>query len=330
MTRHRLRFLSGEDVRRALPMAEAVEAMKRAFAALARGEAEMPPRTHLEVPRCQGNVLFMPCYLPGEGRLGVKVVSLFDANPGRGLPRIQAVVVVLDGTDGSPQAVIEGASLTALRTGAASGAATDLLARPDAATAAVFGAGVQGRTQLEALAAVRPIRRAWVFDADPDRAEAFAREMSETLGLVVAAARTPAEALRGADVVCTATTAKTPVFADGDLPPGAHLNAVGAYQPSAHEIPVETVERARVVVDHRASALAEAGDLLIPIQRGRFAAERIHAELGEIVLGLKAGRASDAEVTLFKSVGLAIQDLAAAAAVLDGARRLGLGTEVEL
>lgn len=323
-------ILSHHDVRQALPMREAVEAMKRAFAQLSTGQADVPLRTPIHVPRHNGLTLFMPAYLAADDQMAVKMVSVFNDNPARGLPLIHALVVVIDARTGAPVAAMEGASLTALRTGAASGAATDLLARPDAAVAAVFGAGVQGRTQLEAVCAVRPIREAWVYDGNPQRAQAYAEEMGGQLGIPIHVATNPAEAVRRADVVCTATTSTTPVFDDADVRPGTHINAIGAYTPQMREIPTETVLRARVVIDHRTASLAEAGDLLIPIREGRMTEEHIWAELGEIAAGLQPGRQSPDEITLFKSVGVAVQDVAAAAAVLEAARCQNLGTEVPL
>jgi ornithine cyclodeaminase/alanine dehydrogenase-like protein (mu-crystallin family) len=240
------------------------------------------------------------------------------------------LVTVVDATTGEPVAVMDGTYLTALRTGAASGAATDLLARQETSTAAIFGAGVQGRTQLEAVCAVRPIEKAWVYDISPQQAATFAAEMTQRLSLPVEVAGTPAEAVRQADVICTATTATSPVFDDADVRPGTHINAVGAYTPHMQEIPVETVLRAKVVIDHRESSLAEAGDLIIPLQQGRMTEGHIYAELGEISAGVKPGRTSAEEITLFKSVGVAVQDVAAASAVLKAARRLGLGTDVSL
>jgi len=335
-----LRCLSADEVRRALPMTEAVEAMKRALAALSAGEAAVPPRTHLalggpspdadDAANPAGTALVMPAYAPADGRMGVKIVTLLKGNPGRGLPLLQGLMVLVDATTGAPIAVMDAASLTAVRTGAASGAATDLLARPDAQAAAVFGAGVQGRTQLEAVCAVRPIRQARVFDVHPEAARALADEMTGRLGIAVDPAASPAEALAGADVVCTATTASEPVFDDADLAAGVHLNAVGAYQPPAREVPAETVCRARVVVDQRAAALEEAGDLVVPIRDGLITADHIAAEVGEIVAGRAEGRQSAEQVTLFKSVGVAVEDVAAAAAALVGAERLGLGTVVRL
>jgi alanine dehydrogenase len=325
-----IRILSRTDVREALSMAAAIEAVEAAFVQLSAGKAEMPVRASLPVERHDGVTLFMPAYLEDDDRMAVKIVSVFSQNPERGLPLIHALVVVVDATTGAPAAVMEGGYLTALRTGAASGAATDLLAREDARTAAIFGAGVQGRTQLEAVCAVRPIEAAWVYDLNPDQARAYADEMAAQLGIVVEVAETPAEALAEADVVCTATTSSTPVFDDGDVRPGTHINAVGAYTPEMQEIPAATVLRAKVVIDELESSLAEAGDLIIPIEAGMMTEERIHAELGEIAAGQKVGRVSADEVTLFKSVGVAVQDAAVAGAILTEARRLDLGVEVEL
>jgi len=246
------------------------------------------------------------------------------------LPLIHALVVVVDAATGRPAAVMDGTYLTALRTGAVSGAATDLLSREDAQVAAVFGAGAQGRTQLEAVCAVRSIREAWVYDVVSEQAADYASEMSQRLSLPVRVADAPVEAVRQADVICTATTSSAPVFEDAYVRPGTHINAVGAYTPEMQEIPVETVQRAKVVIDHRAASLAEAGDLLIPLEQGLITEDHIYAELGQIAAGRKPGRASAEEITLFKSVGVAVQDVAAAGAVLEAARRQNLGIEVAL
>jgi alanine dehydrogenase len=325
-----IHILSREDVRQALPMYQAIETVKGAFAQLSTGQADVPLRLALNVPRHNGVTLLMPAYLHTDEQMAVKIVSVFHENPAQGLPLIHALVVVVDATTGRPAAIMDGIYLTALRTGAASGAATDLLARQDTHIAAIFGAGAQGRTQLEAVCAVRPIQEAWIYDKEPERAAAYADEMSQRLSLPVRVAETPAEAVHRADVICTATTSSSAVFEDVDVQPGTHINAVGAYTPEMQEIPVETVLRAKVVIDHREASLAEAGDLLIPLKQGLITEDHIYAELGEIAAGLKPGRASPEEITLFKSVGVAVQDVAAAGAVLEAARRLNLGSEVAL
>lgn len=325
-----LRIISAAEVRRCLPMADAIAAMESVFIRLSAGEAVLPPRTHLELPASHGSVLIMPSALPAAGCFGLKSVALFAGNPARGLPRIQSIMLLQDGETGCGLAMMDGASLTAIRTGAASGVATRWLARPDACRVAIFGAGVQGRTQLEAVAAVRPVRLARIYDPAPGQAAMLADELSGRLGFPVEAAATPAEALHRADIVCTATVSKTPVFEDESLAPGVHINAVGSYQPTVREIPAATVCRARIVVDHTASASEEAGDLLIPVREGLLPEQALNVEIGQIAAGRMPGRQSPGEVTLFKSVGVAVQDLAAAWLVWQRAGDLGLGTTVRL
>ncbi|MBC7098699.1 ornithine cyclodeaminase family protein [Candidatus Bipolaricaulota bacterium] len=320
-------FLSAADVKQALPMREAIEAMEEAFVELSCGRAVVPKRMHLAIPELASTALLMPAY--AQGYVGLKLVTLCQENPAKGLPLIHALVVLVEAGEGRPVAVLEGSSLTALRTGAASGLATRLLARPDAEVAAVFGAGVQGRTQLEAVCTVRPIRKAYVVDPDREKARAFAAEMTKRLSIPVQVA-SPGEALAEADVVCTATTSTTPVFLDHQLKEGVHINAIGSYKPHMQEIPEETVCRAKVVVDQREACLAEAGDLIVPLRRGLINPDDIHAELGEIAAGLKEGRSSPEEVTLFKSVGSAIQDLMASVKAFQAARRRGLGTKITM
>jgi len=328
----KLRVLSKQDVQQAVPMWEAIEIVKGAFAQLSTGKAVVPVRIHLPVDRHEGVALFMPAYLSESDDLGVKIVSVFPRNLEKCLPTIFALMVVVDASTGRPVAVMDGTYLTALRTGAASGAATDLLARRDARVAAILGAGVQGRTQLLAVCGVRDIERVWVYDVNPQTAERYAQEMAGK-GRVPAdlrVASSPAEAVREADVICTATTSKTPVFADEDLKPGVHINAIGSFTPEMQEIPEQTVRRARLVVGSREGCLSETGDLIIPIRKGLIAEDDIYAELGEIAAGIKPGRESAEEITLFKSVGNAVQDVSVARAVLTRAETLGLGVEVEL
>jgi alanine dehydrogenase len=329
----KLRVLSQNDVRQAVSMAQAIEIVKRAFAQLSADKAVVPIRTQLEVKSHEGITLFMPAYLQESDDLGVKIVSVFPRNLETGLPTIHALVVVVDAETGCPAAVMDGTYLTALRTGAASGAATDLLARTDAEVAAVFGVGAQGRTQLEAVCQVRDIEKVWVYDVNREAAEKYAQEMRERGGrfpgdMIVASS--PTEAVREADVICTATTSKTPVFADADLKAGVHINAIGAFTPEMQEVPEETIQRARLVVDSREACWAEAGDLIIPRDKGLISEDDTYAELGEIAAGTKRGRETEEEITFFKSVGNAVQDVSVARKVLEEAGRLGLGLEVEL
>ncbi|NOH03969.1 MAG: hypothetical protein HND47_19380 [Chloroflexi bacterium] len=325
--------LNAEEVRKALPMKETIEAMKNAYASLSDGKAEVPLRTRLPIPNHDALGIFMPAYVQAKDAdaLAVKVVSIFPNNPARGLPYIQAAVFAFEAGTGAVSAVLEGGALTAIRTGAGSGAAIDLLARKDSKVAAIFGAGVQGRTQLEAACTVRKIEMAWIFDSDPNRAAAFVKEMAGkgSLPADLRAASSPREAVQAADIICTATTSTTPVFDDADLKPGVHISAIGAYTPEMAETPAETVRRAMVFVDSRSAVLAEAGDLIQPIQKGLITEAHVLAELGEIVLGRKPGRESGEEITFFKSVGVAVQDAMAAQLALKNAKAMGLGREIE-
>jgi ornithine cyclodeaminase len=328
-------LLNANDVRKALPMREAIEAMKGAFAALSNGCALVPHRTSLAIPRHAGMSLVMASYvdgeLPAEEALALKVVSLFDGNRLRGLSHIQSAVLVLEPDTGRIAALLEGATLTAIRTAAASGAATDMLARPESKTLAVLGAGIQARAHIEAVCAIRPIEFVRVFGPSPDRVKSVVQDCAvwKDIRARCIAAASVAEALNGADIVCATTTSATPVFADDYIQAGVHINAIGSYKPEAVEVPPETVVRSKVIVDSRDAAWVEAGDLIQPLRAGRIGKDHIHAELGEIVLGLRPGRANAQEITFFKSVGIAVQDAFAARAAVVSARRLGLGQEIQ-
>lgn len=310
-----MRYVTDEEIKRSLAMPDAIRAVKKAFIELSSGRAVVPPRTRLEIPGFRTTALVMSAYLPQSKRLGLKLISLCEDNAAKGLPVAQAIAIIMDAESGTPLAVMEAAYLTAVRTGAASGAATDVLARRDARVAAIFGAGVQGRTQLQAISAVRPIRKAFIFDINPSAAANYAMEMGKKLSLDVEPAASP-QALREADIISTATTSIVPVFLDRDLKPGVHINAIGSYKPHIREIPGETVMRAKVYVDQRQACLEEAGDLIIPLREGLIDEGHIRAEIGEVLAGLKPGRISGDDITLFKSVGNAAQDLAIACLVL--------------
>ncbi|WP_448594207.1 ornithine cyclodeaminase family protein [Thermoflexus hugenholtzii] len=319
-----LSFFTAEDIRRALPMREAIEAMRAAFIAFSEGRAHIPQRLSISIPEQEGITLVMPGYVPPDA-LGLKVVSVFPRNPARGLPTLSALVVMLDPETGAPAALLDGAFLTAWRTGAASGLATDLLARPDAESLALIGAGAQARTQLLAVAAVRSLRRVRVYSRTPARAQALIEEMRGQEGIPedIALAPTPEAAVAEADIVCTATNSSVPVFDGRALRPGTHINAIGSFTLEMRELDEETFRRAaRVVVDSRAAALAEAGEVVWAIQRG-ILREADLVELGEIAAGRRPGREGPEEITLFKSVGLAVQDLVAAQRVWQRIRTQG-------
>ena len=322
----RLRILTAADVRLCIGMRGAIEAMKTAFAQISSGEAVIPDR--VSVASGEGGVsLFMPGYLPREGHLAAKVVSVFGDNPSRGIPVIQGVVLVLDSATGAPVALMDGAYLTALRTGAASGLATDLLAVPGASVLTVFGAGPQARTQVEAIRVVRPIREIRLVSRSTASAEVMAEELQ---GVDVRVMDDPGRAVRGAEVIATATDSHEPVFPGRAADAGVHVNAVGAFTPMMRAVDGDFVARAKVFVDARAAAMAEAGDLVQAVEEGVFSFDDIHAELGEVVAGAVPGRESSEEVTLFKSVGNAAQDVAIACRVFMEAEPADVGTVIEL
>lgn len=327
-----MRLLSRCDVQRALSMRDAIEIVKQAFIELSTGRADIPLRTALPQPEHEGLTLFMPGYLSDSGALAVKIVSIHNRNSQLNLPRIHALIVVLDPATGQPVAAMEGGHLTALRTGAATGVATDLLARQDAEVAAIFGAGAQARTQMLAVAAVRPIKRFWIYARRRETVGALIADMQPQLPSVeLLAADSPIQTVREADVICAATSSPAPVFDGNDLKPGAHINGIGSYTHEMQEIDCATLRRAsKIVVDQREAALTEAGDLMIAIERSEIRATDIYAELGEIAAGLKAGREQQDEITYFKSVGNAAQDAAVAQAIYQRALTEKLGTEFNL
>ncbi|MGH8595467.1 MAG: ornithine cyclodeaminase family protein [Gammaproteobacteria bacterium] len=328
-----MRLLTRTDVQRAISMREAIEAVKHAFIELSTGTADVPPRVALPLERHDGVTLFMPGYLGGADSLAVKIVSVHNRNTERNLPLIHGLVIVIDPATGRPLAAMEGGYLTALRTGAGSGVATDLLARRDAEVAAIIGAGVQARTQLLAVAAVRPIKRFLIYSRRAENVHALIAEMKPLLdpSVELLAAESPSQAVREADAICAATTSATPVFDGADLKPGVHVNAVGSFKPDVQEVDCETLKRAsKIVVDSREAAMEEAGDLLVAIERGTIQASDIYAEIGEIAAGWKPGRERDDEITYFKSVGNAVQDASVAQAIYRQALIDNLGIEIDL
>jgi ornithine cyclodeaminase/alanine dehydrogenase-like protein (mu-crystallin family) len=328
-----MRLLTRSDVQRSISMREAVEAVKRAFIELSTGRADVPLRIALSQPKGAGVTLVMPGYLSDSESLAVKVISVHDRNAERDLPRINAIVVVIDTATGRAVAAMDGGYLTALRTGAASGAATDLLARQDADVAAVIGAGAQARAQALSLTAVRPVKRIWIYSKRREQVDEMIAEIRPQLGpsIELLAADSPSQAVREALVVCAATTSSIPVFDGAELRPGAHVNGVGSYRPEMQEVDCATLRRAsKIVVDSREAAMAEAGDLIVAIGRGEIRPSDIYAEIGEVAAGLKPGRQDDDEITYFKSVGNAAQDVAVAQAVYQRALQEDIGIEIDL
>lgn len=318
----KIRILSAADIKAALPMKDAIHIMASAFGQFSAGKALVPLRSRLHTEK--GVTLLMPAYLQESKDLAVKVVSIYGKNPSLNMPTVTAVVIVLDPDTGVPLAFMDGDSLTAVRTGAAGGLAAQLLSKQDARRVVVFGAGVQGRAQLRGVMAIRAIKHVFVIDHAEERANEFADEIRTwPQAPEVHIPSTITEAVRKADIILTATTSKTPLFDGNDLQPGTHVTGVGAFTPEMQEIDVNTIKRARVIVDSREACMAEAGDII-------KTNAHIEAELGDIVNGKHPGRNNNEEITFFKSVGLAAQDAAAAAAVLARAEVQRLGTMVEM
>jgi len=324
-----MKILTRSDLQKCLTMRDAIESMREAFGQLSSGAAQVPLRIGL--PAGDGVSLFMPAHLRDSSSMGLKIVSVHTANGARGLPTILALVALVDAETGAPLALMEGAYLTSVRTAAGSGLATEYLARPDASVAAVIGAGAQGRAHALAMCTVRPITELRVLDSYAPSAQALAAEVSAQTSAKVRIVSSAGEAVGGADIICCCTTSPTPVVEGRYLKLGAHINAIGAYTPDTREVDDETIERAtQIVVDSRATVAHEAGDLVIPIKAGILHESDIYAELGDLVLGRKGGRANPDGITLYKAVGNAAQDVAAATAALKAAQTMGLGVEVDL
>jgi ornithine cyclodeaminase len=325
-----VRVISKADVERLLPMAECIDLMAEALATLARGDAVLPLRQMVWQPNKRGMIGVMPGYLGSPARFGLKIVSIFPGNAGTGYDSHQGAVLMFDPEVGSPLAVLDASAITAIRTAAVSGVATRTLARPDAGDLAILGAGVQAAAHLEAIACVRTLRRVRVWSRDRARAQRLATRVAARYGVSVEPVATARAAVEGADLICTTTSASEPVLEGAWIAPGAHLNAVGACFAHARELDTTAVVRSRLYVDRRESALAESGDVLIPIQEGAIDEDHIVGELGDLLLRRVPGRTAAREITLFKSLGIAIEDLAAAHHVIQRAEAEGAGTVAPL
>ena len=327
----KLRLLSRADVERLLTWPEAIRLQGEAFGLLSAGEAVNPVKTLIASRQPDAEVLFMPALLKGGRGFGLKYVSDFHGNAALGLPHLQALVLLLDGQTGAPAAILEGRHLTNVRTGAGAGLATQLLARRDAAVVAVFGAGEVAGPCLVAVCHVRPVRKVWVCSRSEAPARVFIERMRAEGAPVPADIAFTADRRRAvaeADVLVVGTNAKAAVFDGRDLRPGTHVNSLG--NSTGRELDAETVRRSKVFMDSRDGCLAYSRDILEPIREGAIRAEDLYGELGEVVIGRKPGRTDEREITLFKSLGVAVQDLVTAQHVLREAQRRGIGIEVDL
>lgn len=311
-------------------MAECIELMSDALGALARGEVYQPLRTIIRPPEARGLLGLMPAYRHGEyGAFGMKAICVFPGNPSLGKDAHQGMVILFSQETGEPQALMNASQITATRTAAVSAVATRLLARPDAGNLGIIGAGVQARTHLEALSLVRSIKRARVACRTRDHAMQLVRELQDKFEFPIEAVNSNEEAVRGADLIVTATSAHEPVLERQWIADGAHINAIGTHSPQSREIDSATMAAARIFADRRESVLNEAGDYLLAAQEGAVGPESIVAEIGELVINAKQGRTADSEVTLFKSLGLAIEDVVCAEYLLRKAKAENVGSWVE-
>jgi ornithine cyclodeaminase len=324
----KLRLLTGNDVRQCLQMPRAIDLMADAFAALSSGQVSVPPRT--KIASDAGTMLYKPALSSQSGIYVVKAVSVFPGNVALQLPVTTGLLLVNDASTGLPLALMDAEYLTALRTGAASGLACRLLADAKITKAALFGAGGQAGQQLAAMLATLPLEVVFVFSRNPESAERFCREQAANAGQCRLIPNPDRNELKSCGVICTATTSQTPVFTDDELGPGVHINGVGSFAPTMAEVPPTTVCRATVFVDQREACLGEAGDLRQPIEQRQLPADFHPAELGEVVLGTATGRRSPDEVTFFKSVGNAVQDLYCATEILRRAEQDEVGTTIVL
>jgi ornithine cyclodeaminase len=310
-------------------MHECIEVMAEALKTLARGHAILPLRPILWLPEKVGALGMMPAYLGDIQAMGLKVVSVFPGNHGTEYDSHQGAVLLFETVHGRLLALIDASEITAIRTAATTAVATRLLARADAGDLALLGAGVQARTHLEAMLLIRPIRRARVWSRNPEHARQFAERASQKYKLAVEPMATAQAAVTGADIICTTTASATPVLLGEWLAPGAHVNAVGSSVAHTRELDTAAVVKSRLFVDRRESTINEAGDFLFPKKEGAIGDDHIQGEVGQVLLGEVPGRRSPDEITLFKSLGLAVEDLAAAHHIYQQALAKGLGTALE-
>jgi len=326
----KLLVLNQREVEQLLPMSECIAVMEEALVALARGEVHQPLRTIVKPPNVHGVLAMMPTYRGGAAPLfGLKAICVFPGNAAIGKDAHQGGVLLFDGKTGEPLALVNASAITAIRTAAVTAVATRALAREDACELAIIGAGVQARPHLEAIACVRQLKRARVAARRIQSARQFAVEMQARFPFPIEPVESAEAAIGGADIVVTVTTSREPVVKREWVSPGTHINAIGTFSFNAREIDTATIAAAGLFVDRRESALNEAGDYLIAAKEGAIGPDHIRAELGEVLAGTVEGRASREEITVFKSLGLAIEDLAAASHIYQQAQKQDIGAWVE-
>jgi len=322
------KILSASDIRTLITMDEAIDVIAKAFEELSRGSYVMPLRTVNDIGPGKIASFYKPCWLPSQHTLSVKLLSQLKTDHPKHIPTIRGLVILTDTETNSVKAVIDGATLTAIRTGAASGAATRVLAREDSGVLALFGAGTQGYTQFEAVCSVREIREAYIFDIDHASTERLANHFREKFNCNITVAD-DLSVLSRADIICTATPAGKPLFTTDSLKPGVHINAVGSYNPLMQELPEDLFSKALLYVDHEESCFSESGDIINPIRSGMLNMGNYRGEIGSLLACQTIGRNTPGDITLFKSVGIAVQDHAIAEYAYAKAVELNTGTDIE-
>ena len=330
MKREAMLVLSENDVRSLLDVEELIPVLEQAHIQFSTGKAVMPVRQVVPLPQIKGRITSMPAYLSESNALGMKVVTYFPENPKQGLPMILASVFLYSTESGRLLAVMDGTYITSIRTACVSAFATRALANPETPALGVLGAGVQARAHIRALCRVRKIREIKVYDVLEKSVESLKEELEPEVGIKIEPAKTAEEAVRNADLLVTVTTAKEPIVSADWLRPGVHINAVGSHRPDLREIDAATFERARIVVDSREAIMAECGDILLAIKEGVITENHIYAEIGEILAGKKPGRTATDEITVYKAVGIAIQDVATAQLAYEKALERKVGATVEI
>jgi len=323
-----MRILKIEDVQKCITMKEVIQLMRCVFEAVGKGEVVLPDRTVIEMANGKDAVLFMPGYIPDIQGIGTKIVTVFPENLSRGIPTINAQVLLNDPETGKIICMMEGGLITAMRTAAVAAVATDILAVPKAKTLGIFGAGVQAKSQVEAICEIRSIEKVIIFDLKESMSKKLVEDLVPLLGdrCIFQIAKEAKEAVVNSDIIVTVTTSNNPVFNGAWLKNGAHINAIGSFKPHVREVDDTTIQKATLFVDSRELSLVEGGDLIIPLKNGLIKKEDIQAELGELVLKQKHGRSNLEEITFFKSVGMAVQDIAVARHILAKAEKGDLGT----
>jgi alanine dehydrogenase len=323
-------LLSEKQVQSLIDIDELIRALEQAHVQYSTGKAVMPVRLVVPLPQIDGRITSMPGYLNEDKALGMKVVTYFHNNPQQNLPAILATIMLFSATSGKMIAVMDGGYITAIRTACASAMATKALANPETAVLGILGAGVQARAHIEALARVRKVRRIAIYSLSGTSAAKIKQDMEMQTGVPIDVADSAEDVIRQSDLLVTVTTAQEPIVKAAWLKPGVHINAVGSHRPDLREIDGATLARAKVVVDSRDAIMAECGDILLALKEHSITEANIHGEIGEVLADSKAGRSSASEITLYKSVGIAIQDVATAQLVYRKALARNIGTNVEI